>query len=324
MDDAAATRMQRAGSRMCSATARGSRSSSSRRLAMLRGLRALRRSAAQTGLPLVAAGDVHMHARARRALQDTLTAIRLATPLAQCGYALHPNGERHLRSRGRLATIYPRALTDATLDVAERCAFSLDELRYEYPREIVPEGETPASWLRKLTEIGLARRYGGPSPQPSRFPRETRASRSSLPLARGEGASTALCKPPPCSLSTRKGGEGWGEGEGDMLRGDSTFRCQTAPPEVRELIEHELGPARRARATSRTSSPCRTSSRSRAARTSSARDAGRPRTRPSATRWASPKSIRRACRCCSSASSARSATSRRTSTWTSSTSGARK
>ncbi|HVE50308.1 MAG TPA: error-prone DNA polymerase [Casimicrobiaceae bacterium] len=112
------------------------------------------------GLPLVAAGDVHMHARARRALQDTLTAIRLRKPIAQCGYALHPNGERHLRSRGRLGTLYPRALTDATLDVIERASFSLDELRYEYPREIVPKGESPASWLRKLTEIGLARRYG--------------------------------------------------------------------------------------------------------------------------------------------------------------------
>ena len=51
------------------------------------------------GLPLVASGDVHMHVRARRALQDTLTAIRLKTPIAQCGFALFPNGERHLRSR---------------------------------------------------------------------------------------------------------------------------------------------------------------------------------------------------------------------------------
>jgi error-prone DNA polymerase len=112
-----------------------------------------------TGLPLVAAGDVHMHVRARRALQDTLTAIRRRTPLSECGYALFPNGERHLRSRARLATVYPPELLAATLDVAGRCAFSLDELRYEYPEEIVPAGETPASWLRKLTERGLAWRY---------------------------------------------------------------------------------------------------------------------------------------------------------------------
>jgi error-prone DNA polymerase len=115
----------------------------------------------KNGLPLVAAGDVHMHARARRALQDTLTAIRVRTPLAECGYALFPNGERHLRSRARLATLYPRELTDATLDLTERCAFSLDELRYEYPEELVPAGATPASHLRELVEAGLRRRFQG-------------------------------------------------------------------------------------------------------------------------------------------------------------------
>ena len=129
------------------------RSGDRARLARLRAL------SQETGLPLVAAGDVHMHARARRALQDTLTAIRVRTPLAECGYALFPNGERHLRSRARLGTLYPRELTDATLDLAERCAFSLDELRYEYPEELVPAGATPASHLRELVEAGLRRRY---------------------------------------------------------------------------------------------------------------------------------------------------------------------
>ena len=112
------------------------------------GLRTARRWRAQTGLPQVAAGDVHMHVRARRALQDTVTAIRVKKPLAECGYALHPNGERHLRSRARLATIYPPELLAETVAIAQRCAFSLDELRYEYPEEIVPEGQTPASHLR--------------------------------------------------------------------------------------------------------------------------------------------------------------------------------
>ena len=73
-----------------------------------------------SGLPLVAAGDAHMHVRARRALQDTLTAIRLKTPLAECGHALYPNGERHLRSRARLASIYPPELLAETL--ADRAA----------------------------------------------------------------------------------------------------------------------------------------------------------------------------------------------------------
>ena len=111
--------------------------------------------AREAGLPLVAAGDVHMHVRARRALQDTLTAVRLGTPLGRCGHALFPNGERYLRSRERLARLYPPELLIETLDVAERCSFSLDSLRYEYPEELVPAGETPASWLRKLTEEGI-------------------------------------------------------------------------------------------------------------------------------------------------------------------------
>ena len=101
-----------------------------------------------------------MHVRARRSLQDTLTAIRLKRPLAECGYALHPNGERHLRSRARLASIYPAELLAETVAIAQRCTFSLDELRYEYPEEIVPPGRTPASHLRQLTDEGLARRYG--------------------------------------------------------------------------------------------------------------------------------------------------------------------
>ncbi|MHB8759841.1 MAG: error-prone DNA polymerase [Thiobacillus sp.] len=111
------------------------------------------------GLPRVAAGDVHMHVAHRRALQDTLTAIRLGVPLADAGAALHPNGERHLRALSDLATLYPAAWLAETLAVAARCSFSLDELRYEYPEELVPEGETPISHLRRLTEDGLARRF---------------------------------------------------------------------------------------------------------------------------------------------------------------------
>jgi DNA-directed DNA polymerase III PolC len=110
-------------------------------------------------LPLVAAGDVHMHVRERRRLQDALTAIRHNVPVAQAGQWLLRSGERHLRPLDRLAKIYPRALLDESLAVAARCSFSLDELRYEYPREIVPEGHTPTSWLRVLTEQGAALRW---------------------------------------------------------------------------------------------------------------------------------------------------------------------
>ncbi|MCC7083064.1 MAG: error-prone DNA polymerase, partial [Burkholderiales bacterium] len=113
-------------------------------------------------LPCVACGDVHMHARSRRALQDTLTAIRSKCTLAEAGYRLFPNGERHLRTRERLARLYPPELLTETLKIAARCSFSLASLRYEYPEEVVDEGETPASQLRKLTAQGFALRYGVP------------------------------------------------------------------------------------------------------------------------------------------------------------------
>ncbi|MFW2404108.1 MAG: error-prone DNA polymerase, partial [Gammaproteobacteria bacterium] len=116
-------------------------------------------------LPLVAAGDVHMHIRGRRALQDTLTAIRLRTSVEHAGYALQPNGERHLRDLEMLAELYPAELLRASIDIAERVDFSLDELRYEYPRELVPEGHTPASYLRKLVESGRCKRWPGGTPE---------------------------------------------------------------------------------------------------------------------------------------------------------------
>ena len=122
-------------------------------------LRALLALAEATGLSPMAAGDVHMDIKRRRALHDTLTAIRHRTPIAEAGAFLFRNGERHLRRRDVIAHVYPRALIDETLAIAARCTFRLDELRYEYPRELVPEGETPASWLRKLTEDGIRWRW---------------------------------------------------------------------------------------------------------------------------------------------------------------------
>ncbi len=106
------------------------------------------------------------HVRSRKSLHDTLTAIRLNTPVKDLGFAIAPNAEQHLRSRLRLAQLYPAALLEETLEVASRCGFSLDELRYEYPEEIVPAGETPASWLRKLTYAGVPGRYPQGLPAP--------------------------------------------------------------------------------------------------------------------------------------------------------------
>ncbi len=115
-------------------------------------------------LPATAAGDVHMHLRGRRRLQDALTAIRLNTPLHRLGRSLFPSGERHLRCRRRLGAIYPRLLLEASLDIARRCRFGLDEIRYRYPAELVPEGETPTSWLAELVRRGMSRRWPGGAP----------------------------------------------------------------------------------------------------------------------------------------------------------------
>ncbi len=122
-------------------------------------LEELRGVGARLGAPLVAAGDVHMHVRRRRALQDVLTAVRYRTTVAQAGWRLFQNGERHLRSRQALSAIYPADLLAETVRIAQRCTFSLEELRYTYPHELVPEGHTAASWLRHLVEDGICWRW---------------------------------------------------------------------------------------------------------------------------------------------------------------------
>jgi error-prone DNA polymerase len=113
----------------------------------------------QHGLPIVALGHVVMHLRSRKPLQDLLTATRIGKPVAECGYGLAQNAEQHLRSRVRLANIYPRATLQETIRIAGLCTFSLDELRYEYPDEVVPPGHTATSYLRSETYIGAHRRF---------------------------------------------------------------------------------------------------------------------------------------------------------------------
>ncbi len=119
-------------------------------------------------LPLTAAGDVHMHMRGRRPLQDALTAVRCGVTVAEAGERLYANGERHLRERERLARLYPAELLAETVKIASLAHFSLGELRYEYPRELVPAGETAASHLRKLTEAGARKRWPDGIPQKMR------------------------------------------------------------------------------------------------------------------------------------------------------------
>ncbi len=124
----------------------------------------LREAGARLNLPLVAAGDVHMHVRGRRALQDTMTAIRHHVTVAEAGHRLFPNGERHLRSRRALAAIYGTGNHDnllaETARIAGRCHFDMrKDLKYQYPHELVPDGHDATSWLRHLVEEGARWRW---------------------------------------------------------------------------------------------------------------------------------------------------------------------
>jgi error-prone DNA polymerase len=151
----------------------------------------------ELGIPAVASGDVHMHVRSRRALQDTMTAIRHRTTIAQAGKRLFPNGERHLRTRRALAAIHPDALLTETLRIAERCTFALDkDLHYEYPHELVPDGHTPATWLRKLTQDGIEARWPLDSGDAN-----AEARRKALPLIEKELALIAKLSYEPYFLT---------------------------------------------------------------------------------------------------------------------------
>ena len=112
-----------------------------------------------TAIPLVATGDVHMHVRSRKPLQDVMTATRVGRPLTECGKELQSSAERHLRPRVRLAQTYPDDLLAETVRIAGMCHFSLDELKYQYPSEVIPDGATASSYLRRLTYEGAGRRW---------------------------------------------------------------------------------------------------------------------------------------------------------------------
>ena len=123
--------------------------------------RLLRERAVRCSIPLVAANEILYHTPARRALQDTLTAIRHGIPVASCGRKLKPNAEYGLKPPYAFSTIFnddPLAVA-RTLEVAERCRFSLSEIRYRYPSEQLPNGMTSMEWLRRQTFNGARRRY---------------------------------------------------------------------------------------------------------------------------------------------------------------------
>ena len=117
--------------------------------------------AAETGAPLVAINDVLYHAPERRPLQDVMTCIREHCTIDTAGYRLEANAERHLKSPKEMARLFNgfEPALGRTLEIAERCTFSLDELSYEYPDEPVPQGSTPQAHLERLALEGAAWRY---------------------------------------------------------------------------------------------------------------------------------------------------------------------
>ncbi len=119
-----------------------------------------------TGIPLVAVNDVHYHSRDRRFLQDVLVCIREHCTIAEAGGRLFPNGERHLKGAEEMARIfydYP-AVVARSVEIADRCTFSLDELRYEYPEELSPPGVGTFDYLTQLTWQGARQHYPGGVP----------------------------------------------------------------------------------------------------------------------------------------------------------------
>ena len=122
-------------------------------------LRWLKQLSARLGCAVVATGHVLMHRRGRKPLQDLVTAIRLGRPLTEAADHLQGNAEAYLRPRERLARLFPPAWIRETLNLVQECRFGLDELRYEYPGELVPEGHTPTTWLRELVEQGRHWRF---------------------------------------------------------------------------------------------------------------------------------------------------------------------
>lgn len=121
---------------------------------------------ASTQIPLLATNDVVMHSPDRKPLHDVLTCIRRKCTIDHAGTTLSTNAIRYLHGPASKASLFrtaPSALERAH-EVAARCHFSMDDLRYLYPKEVVPDGWTPMTWLRHETEAGLAWRYPNGTP----------------------------------------------------------------------------------------------------------------------------------------------------------------
>ncbi len=191
------------------------------------------------GLPLVATNDVLYHLPERRQLQDVLTCIREGCTIEEAGFRLAANAERHLKSSQEMARLfrsYPEAVS-RSLEIVERCTFSLDELRYEYPDETAEDGRTPQQRLTDLAWAGAAERFSAkPSPVEPSSPNGGRGAHC------GDGRVYVAEAPPLTStLSPPIGGEGDVSGqEEEGEPGNEGKRGPGIPEKIRKLIEHEL------------------------------------------------------------------------------------
>ncbi|MCH7925132.1 MAG: PHP domain-containing protein, partial [Planctomycetes bacterium] len=170
------------------------------------------------GVPMLAGNDVHYHEPKRRFLQDVLTCIREKCALMEAGRKLFANAEQHLKTIDEMAGLfasYPEAVA-RTVELATRCRFSLDELRYEYPEALCPADTTVQAFLAELTWAGAKDRYpdGVPAKVRSQIEHELRLirelsyepyfltvwdivkfarSRNILCQGRGSAANSAVC-----------------------------------------------------------------------------------------------------------------------------------
>ena len=184
----------------------------------------------EAGLPLVAVNDVFYHAPERRPLQDVLTCIREHCTIYEAGFRLAAHAERHLKPPAEMARLFRgyEAALARSLVIVERCPFSLDELRYEYPEEPVPPesgmaGMTPQQRLAALAWAGAAERFSAKPSPPSGG------------RGKGEGGRSEACLTPLTpTLSPRAGGEGENGGP------DSGRDPSGIPERIRGLIIHEL------------------------------------------------------------------------------------
>ncbi|MBX9768870.1 MAG: PHP domain-containing protein, partial [Bdellovibrionales bacterium] len=119
------------------------------------------------GVKLVATNDVHYHEEGRAKLQNVLTCIRKGVRLKEAGFHLFQNSERYLKCAQEMALLFKDApeLLKETVQIAERCTFTLKELRYRYPSEWIPSGFTAQSYLENLTWKGAEWRYPGGVPE---------------------------------------------------------------------------------------------------------------------------------------------------------------